>query len=41
MRRQLHAYVKDGGVGLHEYVIEAEKRPEVTAADSPQLPLER
>lgn len=25
MRRQLHAYVKDGGSGLHEFVLEAEK----------------
>jgi formate dehydrogenase subunit delta len=26
MRKQLHAYVAGGGGGLHEFVIEAEKR---------------
>ena len=26
MRRQLHSYVAEGGAGLHELVLEAEKR---------------
>jgi formate dehydrogenase subunit delta len=26
MRRQLHDYVKHGGSGLHEFVLEAEKQ---------------
>lgn len=31
MRRQLHSYVEGGGSGLHEFVLEAEKRLKVAA----------
>ena len=32
MRKQLHTYVENGGSGLHEFVVEAEKRLKAAVA---------